>query len=150
MPKLQVDKALIRELGELLDENNLTEIELCDGNRSVRVSRATAAAPAVATQAASPRQEPAGEAAPSGGANGADHPGAVTSPMVGTTYLAGQPDAEPFIKVGDQVTKGQTLLIVEAMKVMNQIPAPHAGIVKEIAVQNAQPVEFGDVLVILE
>ncbi len=149
MPKLQVDKALIRELGELLDENNLTEIELCDGNRSVRVSRAAAAAPGVISQAG-PRQEPAGEAPPSGAANGADHPGAVTSPMVGTTYLAGEPDAEPFIKVGDQVAEGQTLLIIEAMKVMNQIPAPHAGVVREISVQNAQPVEFGDVLVILE
>ena len=87
---------------------------------------------------------------PAGAENGADHPGAVTSPMVGTIYLAPQPDVDAFIKVGDQVTQGQTLLIIEAMKVMNQIPAPHGGVVKEIAVQNAQPVEFGDLLVIIE
>lgn len=147
MPKLQVDKTLIRELGELLDEKNLTEIELCDGNRSVRVSRAVASAPAALPQPAAP---PAGEAKPARGENGGDHPGAVTSPMVGTIYLAPQPDAAPFVKVGDQVSQGQTLLIIEAMKVMNQIPAPHAGVVTEIAVRNAQPVEFGDVLVVIE
>jgi acetyl-CoA carboxylase biotin carboxyl carrier protein len=150
MPKIQVDKALIRELGELLDENNLTEIELCDGSRSVRVSRAATAAPAAMPQPAAPPSVQAGEAPPTGAENGADHPGAVTSPMVGTIYLASQPDVDAFIKVGDQVTQGQTLLIIEAMKVMNQIPAPHGGVVKEIAVQNAQPVEFGDLLVIIE
>jgi len=150
MPKFQVDKPLIRELGELLDENNLTEIELCDGNRSVRVSRATMAAAAGLPQTAAPQIVPVAETPPAPAQNGADHPGAVTSPMVGTIYLAPQPDVDAFIKVGDQVTQGQTLLIIEAMKVMNQIPAPQAGVVKEIAVQNAQPVEFGDVLVILE
>lgn len=148
MPKLQVDKALIRELGELLDENNLTEIELCDGNRSVRISRAATAAPMALSQVAASRSEAADEAPAA--ENGADHPGAVTSPMVGTIYLAPQPESDNFIKVGDQVTQGQTLLIIEAMKVMNQIPAPHGGVVKEIPVQNAQPVEFGDVLVIIE
>lgn len=148
MPKLQVDKTLIRELGELLDENNLTEIELCDGNRSVRVSRAATAAVAL-PQAAAPRAEPTGETPAAPAANGADHPGAVTSPMVGTIYLAPQPDADPFVKVGDQVSQGQTLLIIEAMKVMNQIPAPHAGTVKKILVADAQPAEYGDVLVVI-
>ena len=150
MPKLQVDKALIRELGELLEENNLTEIELCDGNRSVRISRAATAAPVALPQAAAPRAAPAGDGAPAPVENGADRPGAVTAPMVGTIYLAPQPDADPFIKVGDQVTEGQTLLIIEAMKVMNQIPAPQAGVVREIAVQNSQPVEFGELLVVIE
>jgi len=149
MPKLQVDKALIRELGELLDENNLTEIELCDGNRSVRVSRAAMAAPMATSYAVAP-QAAIGEAPAAGPATGADHPGAVTSPMVGTVYLAPQPDSAPFVKAGDHVAEGQTLLIIEAMKVMNQIPAPRSGVVREIAVQNAQPVEYGDVLVIIE
>ena len=148
MPKLQIDKELIRELGSLLDENDLTEIELCDGNRSVRVSRAAAAAPAALPQASAPPPTP--EPAPAPATNGADHPGAVTSPMVGTIYLAPQPEAAPFVKVGDQVAQGQTLLIIEAMKVMNQIPAPQGGVVKEIAVQDAQPVEFGDLLIIIE
>lgn len=150
MPKLQVDKALIRELGELLEENNLTEIELCDGNRSVRISRASTPAPAALPPAVAPRAAPAGDAAPTPAENGADRPGAVTAPMVGTIYLAPQPDADPFIKVGDQVAQGQTLLIIEAMKVMNQIPAPQGGVVKEIAVQDAQPVEFGELLVVIE
>jgi len=152
MPKLQIDKELIRELGDLLDENNLTEIELCEGNRSVRVSRAASAAPVAPTQAGAPQPVPASapEPATAPAANGADHPGAVTSPMVGTIYLAPQPESAPFVKVGDQVTQGQTLLIIEAMKVMNQIPAPQGGVIKEIAVQNSQPVEFGDLLVIIE
>jgi acetyl-CoA carboxylase biotin carboxyl carrier protein len=150
MPKLQIDKALIRELGDLLEENNLTEIELCDGNRSVRVSRAAMAAPVPAPQGIALRTEAAGNAPAPRPENGADHPGAVTSPMVGTIYLAPQPDADPFVKVGDRVAQGQTLLIIEAMKVMNQIPAPRSGVVQEISVQNAQPVEFGDVLVIIE
>lgn len=150
MPKLQVDKALIHELSRLLDETNLTEIELCEGNKSVRVSRAAAAA-AVAVPAAMPVAVPA--AAPAhGAANGADpadEAGAVRSPMVGTVYLAPEPNAAPFIKVGDTVSPGQTLLIIEAMKVMNQIPAPKGGTVKKILAQDAQPTEYGDILVVI-
>ena len=153
MPKLQVDKALIRELGELLDETNLTEIEISEGNRLVRVSRAPAAAataaPTTSVPPASPPSPAAADSAPVN-APAADHPGAVCSPMVGTVYLAPQPDAEAFVKAGDTVTEGQTLLIVEAMKVMNQIPAPKAGVIKEVMVEDTQPVEYGDVLVILE
>lgn len=145
MPKLQVDKALIRELSELLSETNLTEIELSEGNRSVRVSRATVAtvaAPAPATAAAAP-------AAAANGADPADEAGAVRSPMVGTVYLSPEPNAVPFVKVGDRVSQGQTLLIIEAMKVMNQIPAPKAGTVKKILVDDAQPTEYGDILVVI-
>lgn len=153
MPKLQVDKDLIRELGELLDETNLTEIEVCEGTRSVRVSRA-----ATATVAAAPAPAAAGgsavgaaaDAGPAAGGDAAVHPGAVCSPMVGTVYLAPQPGADNFVKAGDTVEEGQTLLIVEAMKVMNQIPAPKAGILKEMLVEDSQPVEYGDPLVIIE
>jgi acetyl-CoA carboxylase biotin carboxyl carrier protein len=151
MPKLQVDKALIRELSELLDETNLTEIELSEGNRSVRVSRAatvTAAAPAGAPAVAA-APAPAPSAAPAEAVDPAEEAGAVYSPMVGTVYLAPEPSAAPFVKVGDTVAQGDTLLIVEAMKVMNQIPAPHAGTVKRILVEDAQPVEYGDILVLV-
>jgi acetyl-CoA carboxylase biotin carboxyl carrier protein len=144
MPKLQVDKALIRELSELLSETNLTEIELSEGNRSVRVSRAvvaTVAAPAQAPAAAAP--------AASNGADPADEAGAIRSPMVGTVYLSPEPSAPPFVKVGDRVSQGQTLLIIEAMKVMNQIPAPKAGTVQKILVEDAQPTEYGDILVVI-
>lgn len=147
MPKLQVDKALIHELSQLLDETNLTEIELCEGSRSVRVSRAAAAtlaAPAPAVVAAPPQA-----AAASNGAGAADEAGAVRSPMVGTVYLSPEPDAPPFVKVGDAVSPGQTLLIIEAMKVMNQIPAPQGGTVKKILAEDAQPTEYGDILVVI-
>ena len=155
MPKLQVDKQLIRELGELLEETNLTEIEVCEGTRSVRVARGVnatvaAAAPAPVAAAAVSAAVPADADDPPAGDDPANHPGAVCSPMVGTIYLAAQPGADVFVKPGDSVAEGQTLLIVEAMKVMNQIPAPRAGIVKEVLVQDAQPVEYGDALVIIE
>ncbi len=151
MPKLQVDKALIRELSELLDETNLTEIELSEGNRSVRVSRAataTVAAPAAIPVAAAPATATAATTAPAP-VDAAEEAGAVYSPMVGTVYLAPEPSAANFVKVGDTVAEGQTLLIIEAMKVMNQIPAPHAGTVKRILVEDAQPVEYGDILVLV-
>lgn len=148
MPKLQVDKALIHELSQLLDETNLTEIELCEGNRSVRVSRAAAAlaAPAPVVVAAPPQAAAASNGA---GAGAADEAGAVRSPMVGTVYLSPEPDAPPFVKVGDTVSAGQTLLIIEAMKVMNQIPAPKGGTVKKILAEDAQPTEYGDILVVI-
>jgi acetyl-CoA carboxylase biotin carboxyl carrier protein len=147
MPKFQVDKTLIRELGQLLDETNLTEIEVCEGNKSIRVARgnttvtAAVAAPAMPAAAAAPAPAPADTPA--------DEAGAVPSPMVGTVYLSSQPGADSFIKVGDTVSEGQTLLIVEAMKVMNQIPALRAGTVKRIAVEDGQPVEFGETLVVI-
>jgi len=151
MPKLQVDKALIRELSQLLDETNLTEIELSEGSRSVRVARAAAAplaaAPATVGSALAAPAAPT-PASPSG-TDAADEAGAVRSPMVGTVYLAAEPGGTPFVKVGDTVAQGQTLLIIEAMKVMNQIPAPRAGTVKKVLVEDAQPTGYGDILVVI-
>lgn len=134
---------LVRALAALLDEVNLTEIEYGDGARRVRVTRASpailAAAPAVAPALSSARTPAAPELS-----------GTVKAPMVGTVYLAPQPDAAPFIKVGDRVSAGQTLLIVEAMKVMNNIAAPHAGRVAAILVTDGTPVEYDQPLLVLD
>ena len=144
------DTALVKALADILDEAGLAELEYETADLSVRLSRvsgAAVAAPAAAL-AAAPAAPAAAAAADS--ADAASHPGAVTSPMVGTVYVAPEPDAPSFIEVGGAVKKGQTLLIVEAMKVMNPITAPADGTVKQIFVQNAQPVEFGEVLVVIE
>ena len=149
----------MKALADILDDAGLAELEFENANMSVRLSRvAGSAAPvaAVAPVAAAPvapataAPAPAGDAAPSAAADAASHPGAVTSPMVGTVYVAPEPDAPSFIEVGDSVKKGQTILIVEAMKVMNPITAPADGKIAQILVQNAQPVEFGEVLVVIE
>ncbi|HLX17921.1 MAG TPA: acetyl-CoA carboxylase biotin carboxyl carrier protein [Bradyrhizobium sp.] len=144
------DSALIRELALLLDETSLTEIEIERAGLRVRVARNVSiaasvplAAQAVAPAAALPASVPAA-------ADIAKHPGAVPSPMVGTAYWASEPGAKPFIEVGAKVTVGQTLLIIEAMKTMNQIPSPRAGTVTQILVEDGQPVEFGEPLVIIE
>ena len=144
------DTALVKALADILDEAGLAELEYETADLSVRLSRLSTAAPvapvaAVAAPAAAPSAAPAANSA-----DVASHPGAVTSPMVGTVYVAPEPDAPSFIEVGGTVKKGQTLLIVEAMKVMNPITAPANGTVKQIFVQNAQPVEFGEVLVVIE
>jgi acetyl-CoA carboxylase biotin carboxyl carrier protein len=146
------DSALIRELASLLDETSLTEIEIERAGLRLRVARnisIAAAMPAPLVTAA-----PIAAAAPAtGGAAPADlskHPGAVTSPMVGTAYWAPEPGAKPFIEVGAKVSVGQTILIIEAMKTMNQIPSPRAGTVTQILVEDGQPVEFGEPLVIIE
>ncbi|AUW58025.1 acetyl-CoA carboxylase biotin carboxyl carrier protein [Sphingobium sp. SCG-1] len=152
---MQVDVALVRALAEMLDDTNLTEIEVEDGDRKIRVARkapAINAAPQMyapqpapaAAPAATPALAEAGASAPAVSAN------AVKSPMVGTAYLAGNPEAANFISVGAQVKAGDTLLIVEAMKVMNPILAPTAGTVKAVLVENGQPVEFDQPLVIVE
>lgn len=149
--KSVIDKELIRELAELLDETMLTEIEIEQSGLRVRVSRASGGAPAqIASTAPAPAAvaQPATEPVSDG--NLSDHPGAVTSPMVGTAYQAASPGAEPYVKVGDTVSLGQTVMIVEAMKTMNQIPAPLAGKVTQILVENGQPVEFGEPLLIIE
>ena len=161
MSKLHDYKELIRELAELLDKSTLSEIEVEEEDFRIRVARevpstvsyaapALHAAPApMPMAAAAPAVAPA--AAPAAvAANPADHPGAVPSPMVGTAYASPSPGADVFVKVGDKVKEGDTLLIIEAMKVMNQITAPKAGTVKEIFFQDAQPVEFGEVLCIIE
>ena len=151
---MNVDTALVRELAELLNETGLTEIEVEDDDRKIRVARGGAsivAAPAMAAPASAPAPAaavPAPEAAPAATPS-ADHADALKSPMVGTAYLAPEPSAPNFIKVGDTVAQGDTLLIVEAMKVMNPIAADKAGTIKAILVENAQPVEFDQPLVVI-
>ncbi|MEH2609133.1 acetyl-CoA carboxylase biotin carboxyl carrier protein [Bradyrhizobium sp. AZCC 1693] len=143
------DSALIRELALLLDETSLTEIEIERAGLRVRVARnvtVSAAMPASFQPAAAA----AAVAVPAAGADLAKHPGVVPSPMVGTAYWAPEPGAKPFIDVGTKVSAGQTLLIIEAMKTMNQIPSPRAGTVTQILVEDGQPVEFGEPLVIIE
>jgi acetyl-CoA carboxylase biotin carboxyl carrier protein len=144
-----VDRELIHELTKLLDETGLTEIEIEQDGKRVRVARgAVAVAPAPVRAAAAPTQ-PVGEsvAAP---LDPAKHPGVVISPMVGTAYGAPEPGAKPFIEVGSKIKAGDTLLIIEAMKTMNQIPAPRGGTVIQILFEDGQPVEFGEPLVIIE
>ncbi len=150
--KIQVDPSLVRNLAELLNETGLTEIEVQNGAQRVRVSRGAAAvaAPMAASApvaAAAPRAAAAVEASE---VNFNNHPGAVTSPMVGTAYRSPEPGARVFVDVGDTVKVGQTLLIVEAMKTMNAIPATKAGKVTHVLVEDGQPVEFGQPLVIVE
>ena len=145
-----VDRELIHELTKLLDETGLTEIEIEQDGQRVRVARGAVAAPAPA-----PRAAPAAIPQPltesiSKPIDPAKHPGAVVSPMVGTAYGSPEPGAKPFIEVGSRVKSGETLLIIEAMKTMNQIPATRAGTVTQILVEDGQPVEFGQPLVIIE
>ena len=146
------DSALIRELALLLDETSLTEIEIERAGLRVRVGRniSIAAAMPTAVTAAAPAQAGTTSAAAATTSALANHPGAVPSPMVGTAYWAPEPGAKPFIEVGTKVSAGQTLLIIEAMKTMNQIPSPRAGTVTQILVEDGQPVEFGEPLVIIE
>jgi acetyl-CoA carboxylase biotin carboxyl carrier protein len=153
---MRVDAELVRQLAELLNQNELTEIEVEDGDRRIAVKRQIAvAAPAYAQAAPPPPAAPAAAAAAPAPAPAADvppaaHPGAVKSPMVGTVYLAGEPGARPFVAPGQSVREGETLVIIEAMKVMNPIVAPRAGTVTQVLVQDAQPVEFDQPLVIIE
>lgn len=153
-PGMNVDTKLVRELAELLNETGLTEIEVEDNDRRVRVARggtvaaapiAAAPAPVAAAAPAAPASPaPSEEAAPS-----ADHTDAQKSPMVGTVYLSSEPGAAPFVSVGDSVSEGDTVVIIEAMKVMNPITAAKSGTVKAILVENAQPVEFDQPLVVI-
>lgn len=152
---MQVDVQLVRDLAALLDDTNLTEIEVEDGDRKIRVARkaasaaapvyaaAPAAAPVAAAPVAAPAAVPAAEAAlPSGTV--------VKSPIVGTAYLSAEPGSAPFARIGSQVAAGETILIVEAMKVMNAIAAPVAGTVKAVLVDNGQPVEYDQPLIVIE
>lgn len=149
-----IDARLVRTLADILTETGLTEIEVERDDLKIRVARhvtvtATVAAPAAAPAAvAAAPSAPAADTAPAAPARKAGD--AVNSPMVGTVYLQPQPGAPAFVKVGDSVQSGQTLMIIEAMKTMNPIPAPRAGKVVEILVADAQPVEFGEALVIIE
>jgi acetyl-CoA carboxylase biotin carboxyl carrier protein len=144
------DDALIRELALLLDETSLTEIEIERAGLRVRVARNISIAAAMPANFAPAAPAPATTAAAAPEADLSQHPGAVPSPMVGTAYWAPEPGAKPFIEVGAKVSVGQTLLIIEAMKTMNQIPSPRAGTVTQILVEDGQPVEFGEPLVIIE
>ncbi len=146
MGKSIFDKDLIAELADLMAEKDLAELELEDDDRSIRLARAVAAPVAVAA----PAPVATAAAAPAAPVGGAVPEGAVESPMVGTVYLSPQPGAPAFLKAGDTVAEGQTLLIIEAMKVMNPIPAPRAGTVKMIMVTDGQPVEFGEPLVVID
>jgi acetyl-CoA carboxylase biotin carboxyl carrier protein len=147
------DSALIRELASLLDETSLTEIEIERAGFRLRVARniSVAAAMPATFHAATAAPAASASAAASAAANDlSKHPGVVPSPMVGTAYRAPEPGAKPFVDVGTKVTVGQTLMIIEAMKTMNQIPSPRAGTVTQILVEDGQPVEFGEPLVIIE
>lgn len=154
-----IDARLVRKIADILKDTGLSEIEVEHAGLKIRVARELTAAPVNYVQAAAPAYAPAPIAAPAPGAPATEAAApapaaargdAVKSPMVGTAYLSPQPGADPFVKVGDSVSAGQTLLIVEAMKTMNPIQAPKAGKVVEILVADAQPVEFGEPLVVIE
>jgi acetyl-CoA carboxylase biotin carboxyl carrier protein len=143
-----IDSELVRKLSDLLAETGLGEIEYEDGGKRIRVAKPVAAAapvaavPNMATPVVTSGETPAGDAA--------SLAGAVTSPMVGTVYLSQSPGDPPLIKAGDAVSQGQTLMLIEAMKTFNEVKAPHGGTVSKIAVTNGQPVEFGELLAIVE
>ncbi|WP_420547561.1 acetyl-CoA carboxylase biotin carboxyl carrier protein [Curvivirga sp.] len=157
MGKFEFDAESVGKVADMMNEKDLAEVEIVHDDYSIRLSKASAIAPVMASApvaaaapapVAAPAAAPAAEAAAP--ASMENHPGAVKSPMVGTAYLAANPDSPNFVKEGDAVTEGQTLLIVEAMKVMNQIPAPKSGTVKAVLVANAEPIEFGQPLVVIE
>jgi len=151
--KKSIDQSLIKDLAKLLTETDLSEIEVEQDDLRIRLSRNSSVqhvqvqAPAAAAPAAPPVAAPTADSASATPAKAA---GNVPSPMVGTAYHSPAPDADPFVKVGDSVKAGDTVMIIEAMKTMNQIPAPHAGTVKAILVDDAQPVEFGEQLLLIE
>ena len=152
--QLAPDAEVIRALAGLLAETGLTEIEYAVGDHRIRVARDAAPRKAINGHAApaAPAEQPltAEPPAPPPASNGAARPGTVTSPIVGVAYLAAEPGAAPFVRPGDRVSEGQTLLIIEAMKVMNQIRAPRAGRLAEIFIEDAEPVEYGAPLMLIE
>jgi len=148
MAKFEVNEELVRKLADLLQETGLNEIEYEVNNHRIRVAKSagvtTVAAPPLAAAA------PCAPKAPTAGTPDAIPAGAVTAPMVGTVYVAGEPGSPPFVKVGDEVTEGQVLLIIEAMKVMNPMASPRAGTIKQIMITDGQPVEYGEPLLVIE
>ena len=150
MAPMKIDSDAIRNLAELLNETGLTEIEIAEGDMSLRVTKAGTIQAVAAAPLAAPANNAAIGTVVSETENLEAHPGAVKSPMVGTAYLQAEPSSPSFVKVGDKVTVGHTLMIIEAMKVMNPIKADKSGTVSQILVDDAQPVEFGDVLVVIE
>ncbi len=148
MAKFEVNEELVRKLADLLQETGLNEIEYEVNNQRIRVARGggvTVSAPAPPSPCT-----PAAPLTPAAAAGDAVPAGAVTAPMVGTVYVASEPGSPPFVKVGDQVSEGQTLLIIEAMKVMNPLSAPRAGTVTRILISDGQPVEYGEPLMVIE
>jgi acetyl-CoA carboxylase biotin carboxyl carrier protein len=154
MSKMKVDLDLIEKLADLMEDKGLTEIELEEDDSKIRVKRGGdggyIAAPMPASPMAAPAAAPGAPGSDAPAADMSKHPGAVSSPMVGTVYLAPQPGAANFVSQGAAVKEGDTVLIIEAMKVMNQIPAPKSGTVTQILVEDGQPVEFGEALVVIE
>ncbi len=148
---MRVDTEMVTKLAKMLDENDLSEIEVEDNGRRIVVKRKLGGVPMAYAPAPAPAAGPSPAPAPAAAeANPASHPGAVKSPMVGTAYLTPEPGAPAFIEVGKRIEEGDTLVIIEAMKVMNPIPAPKSGVVKAILIQNAQPVEYEQPLAIIE
>lgn len=150
MAKFEMDTEFVRKLAQILHETHLGEIELAEGDKRIRVARPTITVAASPVATAPLTAGSAAALAPAAGNDLGKHAGAVKSPMVGTAYLAPEPGKPSFVVVGDKVTVGQTLLIIEAMKTFNPIKAPKAGTVTQILVDNAQPVEFGEPLMIVE
>ncbi|MAE51661.1 MAG: acetyl-CoA carboxylase, biotin carboxyl carrier protein [Micavibrio sp.] len=152
---MKIDSDAIKELAQILDDTGLTEIEVADGDKAIRVSKGgtvVAGAPISAPAAANMSSDPTtpGQASMSSDNVAHSHPGAVTSPMVGTVYMQGEPGSPPFVTKGASVKAGDTLVIIEAMKVMNPIKAEKSGTVTQILVEDGEPVEFGDVLMVIE
>ncbi|QQP88200.1 acetyl-CoA carboxylase biotin carboxyl carrier protein [Skermanella sp. TT6] len=153
MATFDIDGELVRKLAGLLDETGLTEIEFAEGEKRIRVTKGGGTPAFFSHAPAGTAPAPAAAAAPTSAPAAlgvSSHPGALTSPMVGTAYTSPEPGAAPFVRVGDTVKAGQTVLIIEAMKVMNPIKAPKAGTIAQVLVEDAQPVEFGEVLLIIE
>ncbi|WP_299617731.1 acetyl-CoA carboxylase biotin carboxyl carrier protein [Pelagibius sp.] len=151
MAKFEVNEELVRKLADLLQETGLSEIEYEVNNHRIRVAKSAGAVVAAVPGPVAPcaPAAPGAPVAPTA-APDAIPPGAVTAPMVGTVYVASEPGSPPFVKVGDQVQEGQTLLIIEAMKVMNPLASPRAGTVKQVLVSDGQPVEYGEPLLVIE
>jgi acetyl-CoA carboxylase biotin carboxyl carrier protein len=150
MATFDIDGDLVRKLAGLLDETGLTEIEFAEGEKRIRVTKGGNAPAFYAQAPVGTAPAPAAAISPPAALGVSSHPGALTSPMVGTAYVSSEPGGPPFVRVGDTVKAGQTVLIIEAMKVMNPIKAPKAGMVSQILVEDAQPVEFGEVLMTIE
>lgn len=144
------EQRLIRELAEILDDTGLSEIEIEKSGLKIRVARELTGHPIASVPITSAPPPAAAAPMPAAGADPAKHPGAVKSPMVGTAYRAPEPGSAPFVEVGSRVSEGDTLLIIEAMKTMNQIPAPNTGKITAVLIENGQPVEFGEPLFIIE
>jgi acetyl-CoA carboxylase biotin carboxyl carrier protein len=150
MATFDIDGDLVRKLAGLLDETGLTEIEFAEGEKRIRVTKGGTAPAFYAQAPAGAAPAPTAVTSPPAALGVSSHPGALTSPMVGTAYISSEPGGPPFVRVGDTVKAGQTVLIIEAMKVMNPIKAPKAGMVSQILVEDAQPVEFGEILMTIE